>query len=35
MSTLEDPIADKILSGKIKDGDTVNVDVQGKKLIIS
>ena len=30
MSTLEDPIADKILSGKIKDGDTVNVDVKVK-----
>ena len=31
---VEDPIADLILSGKITDGGTVNVDVKNKKLTV-
>ncbi|MCL2331503.1 MAG: ATP-dependent chaperone ClpB [Proteobacteria bacterium] len=33
-STLEDQIADLILSGKINDGGTVDVDVRGKELVV-
>jgi ATP-dependent Clp protease ATP-binding subunit ClpB len=35
MSAVEDPIADKILSGQIADGNIVNVDVKGKELTIT
>jgi len=34
MSAVEDPIADQILSGKIAEGGTANVDVKGKELIV-
>lgn len=34
MSTVEDRIADMILSGKIGDGGTVDVDVKSKELIV-
>jgi ATP-dependent Clp protease ATP-binding subunit ClpB len=34
MSALEDPIAEKILSGQITDGGSVNVDVKNKELVI-
>ncbi|MDR1361498.1 MAG: AAA family ATPase [Rickettsiales bacterium] len=34
MDRIEDPIADLILSGKIADGDTVDVDVVGKELVV-
>jgi ATP-dependent Clp protease ATP-binding subunit ClpA len=34
MSALEDPIAEKILSGQISDGGIVNVDVKNKELVI-
>ncbi|MDR1207357.1 MAG: AAA family ATPase, partial [Rickettsiales bacterium] len=34
MSAVEDPIADLILSGKIIDGGTVDVDVKGKELVV-
>lgn len=33
-NAVEDPIADKILSGQILDGGTVDVDVKGKELVI-
>jgi ATP-dependent Clp protease ATP-binding subunit ClpB len=35
MSAVEDPIADKILSGLITDGSAINVDVKGKELVIT
>ncbi|MCL2017337.1 MAG: ATP-dependent chaperone ClpB [Alphaproteobacteria bacterium] len=34
ISAVEDPIADLILSGKITDGGSVNVDVKGKDLVV-
>ena len=34
MSAVEDPIADLILSGKIIDGGTADVDVKGKELVV-
>lgn len=34
MSAVEDPIADKILSGEISDGGVVDIDVVGKELVI-
>jgi ATP-dependent Clp protease ATP-binding subunit ClpB len=34
MSALEDPIAEKILSGQIMDGGIVEVDVKNKELVI-
>jgi ATP-dependent Clp protease ATP-binding subunit ClpB len=34
MSAVEDPIADMILSGKIADGGTADVDVKSKELIV-
>jgi len=33
-SAVEDPIADKILSGQILDGAIVNIDTKGKELVI-
>lgn len=33
-NAVEDPIADKILSGQILDGGMVDVDVKGKELIV-
>lgn len=33
-SSVEDPIADKILAGQITDGGAVSVDVKGKELVI-
>jgi ATP-dependent Clp protease ATP-binding subunit ClpB len=35
MSALEDPIADKILSGEISDGTALTADVKNKELVIS
>jgi len=34
MSAVEDPIADAILSGKIAEGGTADVDVKGKELVV-
>jgi ATP-dependent Clp protease ATP-binding subunit ClpB len=34
MTAVEDPIADLILAGKIAGGGTINVDVQGRELIV-
>jgi ATP-dependent Clp protease ATP-binding subunit ClpB len=33
-SSVEDPIADKILSGQILDGAIINIDTKGKELVI-
>ena len=35
MTALEDPIADRILSGQLTDGQTITADVKGKELVIS